>query len=102
MKTRSFAARFGLSASLAAACALTAPLAQANPSFPSELQAAAMMPCLPHCTLCHNTDLGGPGNIRPNSMGQTWVMYGLDGAVAGSLNAALLMNLEVGMQDTDG
>jgi hypothetical protein len=65
-----------------------------------KLQAAVPMPCLPACTLCHNTTAGGPDNIRIGSMGSTWPMFGLDGHVPDTLEVALA-NVRSAMQDTD-
>ena len=101
-----FVARpIALSLLLGAACIFTASAGQANPVFPGQLKANVPMPCLngPGCTLCHNTDQGGPGNIKLHSMGTTWVQpqIGLVGADANSLVPAL-NNARAQMQDTDG
>ena len=99
----SLARRFALSLLLGATCFFTGAAARANPLFPGMLKQNVPMPCLQGmgCTLCHNTDAGGPGNIKPHSMGQSWIIYGLDGTKPDSLVPAL-NNAKEAMQDTDG
>ena len=94
------ALRTTLSSAVAVGAFCVASGAHANPAFPTLLQQLVPMPCLPDCTLCHNTTAGGPGNIRPHSMGTTWPMYGLDGNKFDSLGPAL-MQAKAAMQDTD-
>jgi len=100
MPMRSIARHLGLSCLLAIAGVLTTAAARANPDFPGLLKANVPMPCVPQCTLCHNTLAGGPGNVRPMSMGTTWPMYGLVGNQPSSLVPAL-NNARGAMQDTD-
>lgn len=97
--------QFALSLLLGATCLFSAAVVRANPLFPDMLKQNVPMPCLNGmgCTLCHNTDLGGPGNIKLHSMGTTWVQpqIGLVGADANSLVPAL-NNAKAMMLDTDG
>jgi hypothetical protein len=99
---RSVARQLGLSCLVVVAGVFSAGGARANRDFPMLLQQNVPMPCLPPCTLCHQTLAGGPGNIRPMSMGTTWPMYGLDGSQASSL-VPTLNNVRAAMppQDTD-
>jgi len=40
--------------------------AEASQNYPSAMQSALDMPCVPPCTICHVTDLGGAGTaIKP-------------------------------------
>jgi hypothetical protein len=93
--------RLGLFAAAAAFGALMAPEALANPVFPAAVQQLAGMTCTPQCTLCHNTNLGGPGNINTSTIGSTWVMFGLAGSEPTSINGAFAM-AQAAMFDTDG
>lgn len=36
-------------------------LAVASPAYPSTLESDLSTPCLPSCTVCHQTNAGGPG-----------------------------------------
>lgn len=98
---RFVARHFALSLLFGATCLFTG-AARANPAFPGLLQQNVPMPCLKGtgCTLCHNTDMGGPGNIKIPSMGTAWIMYGLDGTKPETLVPAL-NNAKGAMQDTD-
>jgi hypothetical protein len=100
MTMRSVARHLGLFSLVVVAAVFTAAGARANPAFPTLLQQNVPMPCLPPCTICHLTNAGGPGMIRPMSMGTTWPMYGLDGTQPASLVPALT-NARGAMQDTD-
>jgi hypothetical protein len=39
-------------------------LAAASPNFPDEIASALSTPCVPQCTLCHTTNLGGWGTAH--------------------------------------
>jgi len=103
---RSVARQLGLSFLVVVASGFGAAGARANPAFPQLLKDNVPMPasCTPAtmCILCHNTNAGGPGNIKPMSMGTTWTMYGLDGNQPGTL-VPTLNNVRAAMpaQDTD-
>jgi hypothetical protein len=93
--------RASLLSAILAACAIALP-ARANPGFPLLLQQNVPMPCLPPCTICHQTNVGGYGTIRPGSIGSSWKgMFGLDGGQASSLVPAL-MAAKGANNDSDG
>jgi hypothetical protein len=104
MTMRSAARQFGLSCLVVVAAVFSAAGARANPTFPQSLIENVPMPssCAPltMCILCHNNNMGGPGNIKLMSMGTTWPMYGLDGNKPETLVPAL-NNARGAMQDTD-
>jgi hypothetical protein len=52
-------------AALAAGATLTVPAAASEP-FPAYIAEKYDMPCVPACTLCHLTNLGGAANIKPD------------------------------------
>jgi hypothetical protein len=91
--------RISLGCSIAFSGVLAATVATANPAFPDALKQAVPMQCVPACTLCHNTIMGGPGNERPSGIIKTWtdpsVVMGapLDGYNANSL-APVVMEIK--------
>jgi hypothetical protein len=88
-KTRTLL-RASLLLAIAATSSIAVP-ARANPGFPMLLQQNVPMPCLPPCTICHQTNAGGYGTIRPGSIGASWKdMFGLDGGQLNSLVPALM------------
>jgi hypothetical protein len=95
------AIRASLLCVIGAACVLVAPSAHANPKFPELLQQNVPMPCAPACTICHQTNEGGYGTVKPKTIGASWVMYGLDGGSPSSLVPAL-MAAKSEMNDADG
>lgn len=46
--------------------------AEANPEYPMLLSQNVPMPCVPQCTLCHATLIGGPGNELSYGIVTTW------------------------------
>ena len=64
--------RISLGCSIAFSVVFGTAAASANPAFPMYLQQDVPMPCQPACTLCHNTTMGGPGNLRPSGIVKTW------------------------------
>jgi hypothetical protein len=59
-----------VAAALAAGVTLTVPATASEP-FPAYIAAKYEMPCVPACTLCHLTNLGGATNIKSPGFGLT-------------------------------
>jgi hypothetical protein len=67
--------------------------AWASPTFPTAVRDAVPMPCVPECTICHQTNAGGFGTLRPNGFGQNLqrdygLSFGQVGTVAVAINGA--------------
>ncbi len=62
-RARSFSV-LSFAAAFVASVTLTIPAA-ASESFPAHLAEKVGMPCVPACTLCHFTNLGGSDMLRP-------------------------------------
>jgi hypothetical protein len=76
--------------------------ASANPAFPAALEKYIPMPCKPHCTICHNTDEGGAGTTKDNSLGKEWPkMFGLDGFDDTSIDEQLIQGIASAGLDAD-
>jgi hypothetical protein len=86
---------------------LVAGTSHADPSFPSAVESDWKVPCLPKCTLCHLTQLGGPGNIRTTTDGSPGFgatlrdLYGLSVGNVSSIHSALAQ-AKAGNSDVDG
>ena len=75
--------------------------ARADQSFPAALAAAAPMPCVPQCTVCHRDNLGGARTLIPFGLTMQSV-GGLVGAGNPALVAPALKKVADAMTDTDG
>jgi len=85
--------RLGPALLLAMAAASLSGSALASRTFPDAVKAAVPMPCVPQCTICHQTNDGGFGTLRPNGFGmhlrdQYDLMWGQPATVAPAINAA--------------
>jgi hypothetical protein len=67
-------------------------VAWGSPTFPKAVHDAVPMPCVPECTICHQTNAGGIGTLRPGGFGQNLVSFGLQfgqpNSVAPAIEAA--------------
>ncbi|HEX3597950.1 MAG TPA: hypothetical protein VHU80_22730 [Polyangiaceae bacterium] len=82
--------RASLFCAIGVATSLAAHTAHANPAFPELLQQNLGLTCAPACTICHLTNEGGLGTVKPNTIGSEWEgMFGLDGLSPSSLVPAL-------------
>jgi hypothetical protein len=74
--------------------------AAASQEYPSALEESLNMPCVPQCTVCHATELGGAGtSIQP--FATSVKQAGALGANVDSLLTALA-TLQAAGKDTDG
>lgn len=73
-------------------------LAQASPSYPGTLESELGMPCLPQCTVCHETNAGGGGTVT-SAFGVALLDAGLAGGSQTDVLATTLGGLD---SDSDG
>ena len=93
-------------AALVAGVALSPPAA-ASESFQPHLAEKVGMPCVPACTLCHFTNVGGADNLRPGTFVETLLVAAngtgspVQGGVPESLDPGLAALMAM-PKDTDG
>ena len=82
---------------------LLAAAAWASPVYPTEVEAALAMPCVPTCTICHETLGGGSGTVT-RAFGIAMQDRGLTGGsdVPGLTSALDTMTLDGVDSDADG
>lgn len=79
----------GFVAAAVVSLALCVSPARASPIFPDAVRAAVPMDCTPQCTICHLTNEGKYGTLRPGGFGANLVRLGLVATQKGTVAFAI-------------